>query len=57
MLVRKSCIREPYLKVLARAKEVTGSVDYTDFAACVRDLEARNAVRESEETRHILKPH
>jgi Fic family protein len=52
-----NAITEPYLRVLAKAQEFTASVDYTDFAACTRDLEARNAFRESDEARLILKPH
>jgi prophage maintenance system killer protein len=52
-----NAITEPYVRVLARAQEFTASVDYTDFAACTRDLEARNAFRESDEARLILKPH
>jgi hypothetical protein len=52
-----NAITEPYLRVLAKAQEFTASVDYADFAGCTRDLEARNAFRESDEARLILKPH
>jgi Fic family protein len=52
-----NAITEPYFKVMTKAQQFTASVDYTDFAACVRDLEARNAFRESDEARLILKPH
>jgi hypothetical protein len=47
---------EPYLRVMARAQDFTASVDYADFDACVRELEGRNAFRESEEARLIMKP-
>ena len=46
---------EPYFRVMARAQEFTASVDYADFDACVHDLESRNAFRESEEARLVVK--
>lgn len=46
---------EPYIRVLAKAQEFTASVDYADFDACVRELERRNAFRESDEARLIMK--
>jgi hypothetical protein len=51
-----NALMEPYFKVMAKAQKFTASVDYAEFAACVRDLEARNAFRESEEARLILQP-
>jgi hypothetical protein len=52
-----NAITEPYFRVMAKAQEFTARVDYADFAACVRNLEARNAFRESDEARLILSPH
>ena len=40
---------------MAKAQEFTASVDYTDFDAGVRELERRNAFRESEEARLVMK--
>lgn len=47
---------EPYFRVLAKAQAFTASVDYADFDACVRELERRNAFRESEEARLVMSP-
>ena len=47
---------EPYIRVMTRAQSFTASVDYSEFAACERDLTARNAFRESEEARLISNP-
>lgn len=49
-------LTDAYLRVMARAQEFTASVDYGDFAVCVRDLESRNAFRESNEARLISVP-
>lgn len=46
-----NALTEPYLRVLAKAQAFTASVDCTDFDACVRELERRNAFRESAEAR------
>lgn len=48
-----NALTEPYLRVLAKAQSFTASVDYTDFDACVRELERRNAFRESAEARLV----
>lgn len=45
---------EPYIRVLAKAQAFTAGVDYADFDACVRELERRNAFRESDEARLII---
>jgi Fic family protein len=45
---------EPLIRVMAKAQAFTASVDYADFEACVRELERRNAFRESEEARLIM---
>ncbi len=46
---------EPYFRVMAKGQEFTASIDYGDFDACVRELEGRNAFRESEEARLVMK--
>jgi hypothetical protein len=46
---------EPCLRIITKAQEFTASVGYADFDACVRELESRNAFRESEEARLIMK--
>jgi hypothetical protein len=50
----RSChpFRRGYLR--AKAQAFTASVAYGDFDACVRELEKRNAFRESAEARLIL---
>jgi hypothetical protein len=50
-----NALTEPFIRVMAKAQEFTASVDYADFDACVRELERRNAFRESEEARLIMK--
>ena len=45
---------EPFIRVMAKAQEFTASVDYADFDACVRELDRRNAFRESEEARPAM---
>ncbi len=45
---------EPFIRVMAKAQAFTASVDYANFDACVRELERRNAFRESEEARLIM---
>jgi len=47
---------EPYLQVVAKAQEFTAAVNYEEWDACVRDLERRNAFRESDEARLIASP-
>jgi hypothetical protein len=51
----KNALTEPFIRVMAKAQEFTASVDYADFDACVRELERRNAFRESEEGRLVMK--
>jgi fido (protein-threonine AMPylation protein) len=46
---------EPFIRVMAKAQEFTANVNYADFDACVRELERRNAFRESEEARLVMK--
>jgi hypothetical protein len=48
---------EPFIRVMAKAQAFTASVDYADLDACVRELERRNAFRESEEARLIMVRH
>ena len=48
---------EPFIRVMIKAQAFTASVDYADFDACVRELERRNAFRESEEARLIMVSH
>jgi hypothetical protein len=50
-----NALTEPYFKVMAKAQVFTASVAYVDFDACVRELESRNAFRESEEARLIMR--
>ena len=50
-----NALTEPFVRVMAKAQEFTASVDYTDFDAGVRELERRNAFRESEEARLVMK--
>jgi hypothetical protein len=50
-----NALTEPFIRVMAKAQEFTASLDYADFDACVRELERRNAFRESEEARLIMK--
>jgi hypothetical protein len=47
-------VREELAQALDQAQEFTASVDYADFDACVRELERRNAFRESEEARLVM---
>lgn len=47
---------EPYVRVLAKTQVFAASVDFEDFDACVRELERRNAFRESEEARLVMNP-
>lgn len=58
MLALKSlsnnALTEPFIRVMAKAQAFTASVDYADFDACVRELERRNAFKESEEARLIV---
>lgn len=49
-----NALTEPFIRVMAKAQEFTASVDYADFDAGVRELERRNAFRESEEARLIM---
>lgn len=49
-----SALTEPFLRVMVKAQAFTASVDFADFDACVRELERRNAFRESEEARLII---
>jgi hypothetical protein len=44
------------MRVLGKAQEFTAAVNYEDFDAAVRDLESRNAFRESQEARLIASP-
>jgi hypothetical protein len=46
----------PFIRVMAKAQEFTARVDYANFDACVLELERRNAFRESEEARLIMRP-
>lgn len=51
-----NALAEPFMKVMTKAQAFTASVDYSDFDACVRELERRNAFRESEEARLVMAP-
>lgn len=51
-----SALTEAFIRVMSRAQAFTANVDYADFDACVRELERRNAFRESEEARLITAP-
>lgn len=51
-----NALTAPYMRVLLKAQEFTAAVDYEEFEAAVRDLESRNAFRESREARLIASP-
>ncbi|MEX2043792.1 MAG: Fic family protein, partial [Opitutus sp.] len=51
-----NALTAPYLRVLGKSQEFTAAVNYEDFDAAVRDLESRNAFRESQEARLIASP-
>lgn len=51
-----NALTAPYIRVIGKAQEFTAAVRYEDFDSCVRDLEIRNAFRESEEARLIAGP-
>lgn len=49
-----NALTEPLIRVMAKAQAFTASVNYGDFDACVREMEQRNAFRESEEARLVV---
>jgi len=51
-----NALTEPFIRVMSKAQAFTASIDYADFDACVRELERRNAFKESEEGRLIMTP-
>lgn len=51
-----NALTAPYLRLMGRAQEFTAGLNYEDFDACVRDLESRNAFRESGEARLNFNP-
>jgi hypothetical protein len=51
-----NALANSYFRIMTRAQEFTAGVDYCEFDRCVRDLERRNAFRESEEARLVSNP-
>lgn len=51
-----NALTDAFIRLMSKAQAFTASIDYADFDACVRELERRNAFKESEEARLITAP-